>query len=378
MEEYRVSSTSHHTADVLKDIVLSESVMTRRIFRASIVENAKEPEATVRGFIIHQKKKKADVWEDLSEQKLTELRSGEGVKFLLHSGEVKILYEELKKLYKLAENGVKYGDRDYVVAEADDIIKAPQGRKLVIQRLLSENYGEDVWKELNEIDPGLATKFAYSRIQTNREKSLQEFKQNLGAKKDEPFWQKYFEENTWIFGYGLNYKFLHLLTAQPHYGGTAVTGKGAQKGDYLLKTNAEASFTVLVEIKRPDTPLFSTKEYRNAVPLISGELAGAVSQIQVNAHTWENEGSKSSANQKILHEEASFVVHPKGILVIGSTSQIVNDPDKVKAFELYRRNLVNPEILTFDELLKRAEFILGKVKQDTKVKIESNDDDLPF
>jgi len=377
MEQYRVSSTSHHTADVLKDIVLSESVMTRRIFRASIVENAKEPDATVRGFIIHQKKKKADVWEDISEQKLTELKSGEGVKFLLHSGEVKTLFEELRKLYKLGENGIKYGEKDYVVAEANEIIKAPQKRKLVIQQLLAGNYGEDVWKELNEIDPGLATKFAYSRIQTNREKSLQEFKQNLNSNKDEPFWQKFFEDNTWIFGYGLNYKFLHLLAAQPHYGGTAVTGKGAQKGDYLLSTNAEASFTVLVEIKRPDTPLFSTKDYRNGVPLISGELAGATSQIQVNAYTWENEGSKTPANQEILQEESSFVIHPKGILVIGSTPQLLNDSEKIKAFELYRRNLANPEIITFDELLNRAEFILGNANPVIEQE-ESSEDDLPF
>src|ERR1700679_3398867 len=47
------------------------------------------------------------------------------------------------------------------------------------------------------------------------------------------YWQTFFEDNTWIFGYGLRYQFLTTVVAQPSYGGTTVTGRGGQRGDFL-------------------------------------------------------------------------------------------------------------------------------------------------
>ena len=41
------------------------------------------------------------------------------------------------------------------------------------------------------------------------------------------------------------------------------------------------------------------------------------------------------------------------------SSQIEDDDDKVASFELYRRNNRNPEILTYDELLHRARFMVA-------------------
>ena len=58
-----------------------------------------------------------------------------------------------------------------------------------------------------------------------------------------------------------------------------------------------------------------------------------------------------------LTQEAVFTVQPKGILVIGHTNQL-DTTDCRNSFELFRRNLTNPEILTFDELYKRARFIV--------------------
>jgi hypothetical protein len=82
-----------------------------------------------------------------------------------------------------------------------------------------------------------------------------------------------------------------LITDRPNFGGTNFTGKGAQRGDYLTNTTAAVKFIVLVEIKTQIPQLLSfvngkNKELRNDVWLLSGELFGAVSQIQVNAKTW--------------------------------------------------------------------------------------------
>ena len=52
----------------------------------------------------------------------------------------------------------------------------------------------------------------------------------------------------------------------------------------------------------------------------------------------------------------------------------------VVCFESYRRNTKNPEIITFDELYKRAEFIVTNKTQTQKDNISEIDehDDLPF
>ena len=48
-------------------------------------------------------------------------------------------------------------------------------------------------------------------------------------------------------------------------------------------------------------------------------------------------------------------------MIVGSLDQLTGDgggpiPDKVRSFELFRRNLQEPEIITFDELVARAEW----------------------
>ncbi|MDQ3174758.1 MAG: DUF4263 domain-containing protein [Acidobacteriota bacterium] len=79
-----------------------------------------------------------------------------------------------------------------------------------------------------------------------------------------------------------------------------------------------------------------------------------------------------------------FTVQPKGILVIGHTNQLT-DVSKRNTFELFRRNVLNPEILTFDELHERAKFIVESTKQpsseamaDSENDVVLSDDDIPF
>ncbi len=55
-----------------------------------------------------------------------------------------------------------------------------------------------------------------------------------------------------------------------------------------------------------------------------------------------------------------YTVQPKGLLVIGNTTELSENRDKRNSFERFRRNLQNPEIITFDELKERAEFIVNE------------------
>jgi len=386
---YKIISTSLHSSKLVEPIVIEESTTTRKVLWADFNDKKKEIGETVGITIVHQRKNRNAQWEDVESIKLSELKGGEGVKLKLDSENTKKIYDEVTKLYALVDKtGVQYGVKDFTVGNANEIIKVSKDRKTVIERLLAENHGIEVWEELVSSNPDLATKLSLARIQTNRSRVLEIFKENLDSNNnDESFWQDFFSENDWIFGYGLNYQFSHLLQEQPDYGGRSYIGKGSQKGDYLMNTIADSQFTVLVEIKTPATPLLSytkseprqVKNPRNDVWLLSSDLLGAISQIQINCRTWSIDSQKSE-NIRQLEYQNIYTVEPKGILIIGNTKEFVGNESIVSCFESYRRNTKNPEILTFDELYKRTEFIVkNKIyPEQEKAVTNEKDDDLPF
>jgi hypothetical protein len=61
--------------------------------------------------------------------------------------------------------------------------------------------------------------------------------------------------------------------------------------------------------------------------------------------------------------EEIFNYQPKSYLVIGSMAEFVSEngvnKDKLRSFELLRKNTTSPEIITFDELFERARFIVN-------------------
>jgi hypothetical protein len=146
------------------------------------------------------------------------------------------------------------------------------------------------------------------------------------------------------------------IQSQPYYGGAGLSGAGGQRGDYLMSTEAKAKFTVLVEIKKPEGVLVTDKLYRNKVCCLGDDLTGGVSQLQSNCRTWALEGAKHEENAEKLIKDEIYTYEPKGVLIVGTTAQL-NDRNKKATFEMFRRNLHNPEIITYDELLERAAYM---------------------
>lgn len=160
-----------------------------------------------------------------------------------------------------------------------------------------------------------------------------------------------------------------------------------------MATQAQNRFTVLVEIKKPNSELFAKDLYRNKVHRLGEDLTGGVSQLLSNCRTWVLEGSRSDENREDLESTNTHTYEPKGILVIGHTRQL-DTANKRATFEMFRRNLHNPQILTFDELLERARFVVShdeSVTQEMEPKQQANEvagmdfdldeldiDDIPF
>ena len=184
---------------------------------------------------------------------------------------------------------------------------------------------------------------------------------------NEALWQKYFEKNPWVFGYGLGYIFLSSLDhkkLEQVVEGHSIDSNG-KRVDALMKTKGIISNLCFVEIKTHMTALLETKPYRSGCWAPSKDLVQAIAQVQGTvASAVENLSSKinpSDIEGNPTGEEI-YNYQPKSYLVIGSMNEFVSEhgvnKDKVRSFELLRKNTLNPEIITFDELYERAKFIV--------------------
>lgn len=228
-----------------------------------------------------------------------------------------------------------------------------------ILSVFSEIQGENRDKILQTLKSQNLTKEDLDII-SGRKDGLEKFEIHLNdySRWKESNWQDFFKNQTWIFGYGLDYRFLQILQREAHLSGTDLDGRNSVTGDFLAGCN---NFTVLIELKRPDTPLFKQTQNRADSWKLSSELVDAVSQILSQKANWiiEGEGENFNDAGELISQKT---YDPKAILIIGNTRQFDGNAReikiKMKTFELFRRNLRNIEIITFDELLERARFIV--------------------
>ncbi len=191
--------------------------------------------------------------------------------------------------------------------------------------------------------------------------------EETGASGRESVWQGFFERNQWIFGYGLNYVIgegVQTDKLEQVVAGYSIAG-GGKRVDGLLRTRGILRSLCYVEIKTHDTPLLHQTEYRSDVWQPSHELAGAVAQAQKTVQlavehlttTFELPvGSGAHGGERF------FNYHPRSIVVCGDLCEFVEaagvNVQKFSSFELYRRSISSPDIITFDELYERASAIV--------------------
>lgn len=373
---YRVESRSWHAAAVDPQVLSlredDDGSSTRRIIDPMIVENPRNPRATVKITLHAQRRGRTDGPWDERPFSLGSLKAGEEVRIPLDSAETLRLYEHLTRLYEVGREGVRIGANYVTVFDRDEVAVISGEAKAIVESLI-ESQGEGIFELIDSIRPDLLTAAALAKRHTEWSAALAEFETHVESEDwSEPVWQRFFEGNPWIFGHGLDYRFLVTAEAQPSYGGTAVTGRGGARGDFLMGTAGDVRFAVLVEIKRPDSELVGDEQYRNGAWQIGHELAGGVAQLQANCNRWEKEGSRTDANREWQTEQGIATVQPRGILLIGKTGQL-DTTAKLETFERFRRNLWNPEVLTYDELFERARFLVKQARPAASRGLDADD-----
>lgn len=183
----------------------------------------------------------------------------------------------------------------------------------------------------------------------------------------EAVWQRFFTNNSWIFGYGLCYQFLTPLSDRDPEQvvlGASVADRG-KRADALLKSRGQISSLCYVEIKRHDENLLG-REYRPGAWAPSSEVTGGVAQAQATvmaaAQTFRQRFEPTDEHGDPTGE-VLFNIEPKSFLIVGSLQQFMTpagvNEGKLRSFESFRRNTRQPEIITYDELFERARFIVG-------------------
>ena len=187
----------------------------------------------------------------------------------------------------------------------------------------------------------------------------------------EAVWQKFFESNPWIFGCSLSGQFLTMWSddsLEQVVSGNQI-GSTIKRVDALMRTAGRVRTMVFAEIKTHRTSLLqeTARPYRAGCWAPSQELSGGVAQIQGSVQRaieqLERRIHSTDVDGYDIPGDITYLFQPRSFLVVGSLDQLTSDTgadnlDKIRSFEVYRRNLVSPEVLTFDEVYERARWLV--------------------
>ncbi len=351
------------------DIVLSKTARTRIVFRAGIHAGG------VRGRVIRQKISADDTWKEINEVNFNKLPADCGVSIELDTEATTKLHSKLSQLYELQKRGVEAGDQRYVIAKENEVLIIDDLNKAeAIQGLLNQGHSEEFWQALSRSNPNLASRLAAAKIQFDRQEVIKEFESSLAVHPDnEGYWEHFFEDHHWILQSAFSAP-VFILSGETYLGGKMPVGrqgKGGVATDFLIADDTTKSFAV-VEIKTPSAHLVGPR-YRgsddtghdNEVYAMHAELSGGIvqvrNQIAVAVEHFQSVLCKG-------YEDKINRVHPKGVLVIGTSAQL--SQRQKDSFNQFRHALHSLTVITFDELLIRLKLLFGTEKDEA--------DDIPL
>lgn len=382
MKEVTIISTSKSSAKCT-DIELRVTSTTRLIFRPMLVENRKNPSAAVKGVFVFQRKGLNDQWEDLADHALSTLKKGEGYKLELHSSELLAFYDELNSLYKIhTTTGIPFGEKHFMevsphlyslvnlnneeliqILDADIELGSDLFNRL-LSWTLSHEEPKEVVTRLTNIDPSNIQRFNVAIGIQSMKIALDEWNTNFTSS-DEELWQRLISQHSYILEYLFSWP-SSIVAGKAYVGGKSVFNKSGSIVDFLIK-NSLTRNAALIEIKTPATQLLS-KEYRNGIFNLSTELTGSLMQVLNYKHTLENNYFQITKGQQDIFN--SF--DPQCVVIIGNCSNELDTHDKKKTFELFRAQMNDVSIITYDELFQKTQNLIDLLEGD------NNNDDLPF
>jgi len=385
MKEIHTKSTSKSSA-VCTDIVLRETKTTRLIFRPLLIDNPQNPQATVNGGFLFQRKKGSE-WEDFDTIPLSSIKGGEGYKLELHSEELLQLFQELHYIYELRKvAGIPPGQTKFIKASPEleqlaqlttnEISTFLQANRAVGSSLLGNLLNWAV--NADEPSPLIEKLLALgpdSLIKLNTAVSVQSLKlavktwDNNIKNDNEEFWQSSLTQHSFVLEQIFSWP-VSIVKGKAYMGGKSVMNQGGNVVDFLMK-NQLTHNAALIEIKTPITPLIGSEYRDGGIYNISRDIAGSMMQILNYKHSLLKNYQNITERQGDLFS----AFNPNCVIIIGNTKSL-DHVDKVRCFELFRRQLHDLQIITYDELFNKTKQVIGLMEGTRESNME--EDDIPF
>lgn len=166
---------------------------------------------------------------------------------------------------------------------------------------------------------------------------------------DEEFWQIQFNQNSYVLSQVFSVPVI-FLQDKAYVGGMSIDRKDARFVDYLYSGDV-SNEAILIEIKTPMTKLLGSR-YRNLYRP-SAEVSGTLVQIaDYKVSLMQNLAAITSTFERKL-----AALNPRCLIIAGDSERELDNVSKRNSFELFRTNLHNVELITYDELFKKIEVL---------------------
>ncbi len=203
-------------------------------------------------------------------------------------------------------------------------------------------------------------KINFIKLQKVKDNFRKLINQTTDTEKFEERCQRFFMENHWILSNILSMP-IALLGGKVFVGGKNIYNKGGKEADFLFK-NKLTKNVFIIEIKTPLKKIVEAKvPYRKPdVFSMSKEVIGGLIQVL-------DQKDNLQKNFNALSQGGEFQsFNPRMVLIVGKLKDLTKK--QIKSFELFRSNLKDVEIITYDELVKRTDLILGEFVEISKTK----------
>lgn len=368
MEFYSITRRASDVAEC-DPVVLRETKTTRLVFKSWLIAERERSPGIVDGTLVFQRKRTKDDWEDHNCLPFTSLRADEWVKFELSADEVHKLIQHIAGLYRLhRKHGVPSGKVHFLKVDSADRYAFESSSNDEFGQLLelSRRIGVDVLSPFLRwvIDAGNArdmlhqlTNFDLQDLQRlNALVGLSALKNVVDVwhanetNDDEDFWQDTLQKHAFV----LSQIFVTptiIIQAKAYVGGKNVANTHGKIADFLAGNTITKNATI-IEIKTPATRLIGSKYRGTYSP--SPELTGPVIQVLDQRYALQTD----FLSTRRTFEDGIDVFAPQCVILAGHAQRELVSDEKMKAFELFRRNLRDVQVITFDELFQKAQQLI--------------------
>lgn len=372
------TSTSKRTAKA-KPIILNKTERVLLQFEPEIVDNSTNQKKSVKGKLFYSKKREKET-DFPSHVNKGSLKVGEYMDITLDTTETYNLFKGLQVLYEFYDTigNIPSGTTEYIKADKQlasfiDIFKKHSTNsekintiKSVIEIITQNDNQENLISSLQLLQNTNIEQIKNAIDITRLLNIKQHIEKNL-SNSNEEFWQKLFTDNQWIISQ-ISTSPMTIFAKKGYVGGKNISNHEGNLCDFIFKNNLSNNVS-LVEIKNPTTNIIGGV-YRQVYSL-SSELTGAINQVL----SYKDSLMKECYSIVAKSDNKFKVLSPKCFLIIGKLETL--NPTQQDIFEDFRNSLNNINIITFDELLTKIDFLINLLTG--KIKVEDTiEEEVPF